>query len=795
MNGNFVSLQRNYNELVEMQYVLQKAVEFFGEQPKQDITSNLQRETPAPGATEMGDPAATAAAAGGGGAGVGGAAGSQPASSATVSLATLGGGVKVNFVTGTLEKAQAVTFERVLWRATRGNMYFRSAEPEPVTDPITNLPVEKIVFIIFFQGARAEQKITRLCESFAAHMYQISDNGADRRDAYAGVQQQIRELSTVLDRTREVRERLLSDIAQSLPGWQVKVRKEKAIYHQMNLFYYDQNRKCLLAEGWCPKNATESLQLALRRATDRSGALIPSLLQVLHTDATPPTYFEVNKYTSAFQAVVNAYAVPSYGELNPAPLSLITFPFQFGIMFGDIAHGLMLALFACYLIYRERDSARNPITGMMGTLYKARYLIFLMGIFAAYNGALYNEVFAIPVNIFPSAWSFVQNGTAGNYTYIPVFSKTYTYPFGVDPAWGRNLAYSNPMKMKMSVIIGVIHMTMGLILSALNDRHEGHWIDFKWVFIPEIVFFSFTFGYLTLLIIIKWLIDFSQPRWANTQAPSLLNLLIDMFLNPFTLYSNPNNRFYTGQAFLQNLMLICCFAALPIMLLAKPYLLWKQNRTRRIHDSARIGEGGSNGSGGSQGGTPEEGNIHAGGSLLTAAERAAAAPSASTATATATATASHAVTHPPPSSASSSGGSEHGHGGGETFSLMEVGVSSLIHTIEFALGSISNTASYLRLFALSLAHSQLAEVFWERMFVPALLLPIGGWLKVVMMIVAFFMWAMATLGILLVMETLSAFLHALRLHWVEFQNKFYKGEGVKFAPWSYEVLLAPPDDV
>lgn len=52
-------------------------------------------------------------------------------------------------------------FERLLFRATRGNMYLRNATVGTVVDPITTEKQEKAVFVVFFAGERARIKILK----------------------------------------------------------------------------------------------------------------------------------------------------------------------------------------------------------------------------------------------------------------------------------------------------------------------------------------------------------------------------------------------------------------------------------------------------------------------------------------------------------------------------------------------------------------------------------------------------------------------------------------------------------
>jgi V-type H+-transporting ATPase subunit a len=95
-------------------------------------------------------------------------------------------------------------------------------------------------------------------------------------------------------------------------------------------------------------------------------------------------------------------------------------------------------------------------------------------------------------------------------------------------------------------------------------------------------------------------------------------------------------------------------------------------------------------------------------------------------------------------------------------------IHQVIHTLEYVLGTVSNTASYLRLWALSLAHSQLSDVFWDRIVLAVVHLHgVPFWVGTLLLVAGMAVWAALTFAVLLGMETLSAALHDIRLHWYE----------------------------
>lgn len=111
---------------------------------------------------------------------------------------------------------------------------------------------------------------------------------------------------------------------------------------------------------------------------------------------TKPTLFKSNDFMWPFQEIVNTYGIPTYKEVNPAVFTIVSFPFLFGVMFGDIMHGAWLFTFAAWLCFADRS---NP-NSLAGALAPVRYLFLLMGIFSCYMGMIYNDYSSLPIQLF-----------------------------------------------------------------------------------------------------------------------------------------------------------------------------------------------------------------------------------------------------------------------------------------------------------------------------------------------------------------------------------------------------------
>ena len=66
-------------------------------------------------------------------------------------------------------RERVASFERLLWRACRGNVFVRYAEIEaPLEDPGTGDEIHKAVFVVFFQGDQLKMKVRKICEGYVA---------------------------------------------------------------------------------------------------------------------------------------------------------------------------------------------------------------------------------------------------------------------------------------------------------------------------------------------------------------------------------------------------------------------------------------------------------------------------------------------------------------------------------------------------------------------------------------------------------------------------------------------------
>mmetsp|Transcript_39505 Transcript_39505/g.63362 ORF Transcript_39505/g.63362 Transcript_39505/m.63362 type:complete len:868 (+) Transcript_39505:122-2725(+) len=670
------------------------------------------------------------------------------------------------YICGVIPVAQQIFFTRMLYRLSRGNAFVRYLNIEDeLLDPESGEYVDKSVFYIVSIGRGLSSKLAKLCDFFQAAIYTVPNRADEYDNRIREIESGVRERKTVMESSRVSVRKILRSVADDgrgsspMANWRKTLSKEKILCE--TLMKTRRYLTMIRMDGWVPATDVKQIKTCVQDFdSEQPGSIaIDDIFDIESAEfkknhGEPPTYFKTNEFTGIYQGIVNTYGVPKYKEVNPGLFTCVTFPFIFGVMYGDIGHGGALFLAALYFLYYENHFLEQQRRGEMGELMKyafgARYALILMGFFGFYCGTIYNDFISVPLQVFDSMWVMPGNLTQTNNELL-LRDDSAHYPYGIDWNWyhrKNELTFFNSLKMKMSVILGVTQMMFGISLGAFNYVHFGDYLSLYYVWIPQMLFMMCTFGYMCFMIIYKWTIDYSGE--GADEPPALIQTMIKMFLSPGKI----ETPLYDGQGAVQVVLLLIAVATVPVMLLVKPILQNKQHEEEReqlIPDGSVAADRKSS----RVGSADQIGGV----SIVDDDEK--------------------------------KSDFEHGIVDGEVeeheeeHSFGAEMIHSGIHTIEFVLGAVSNTASYLRLWALSLAHAQLAKVFWQKLIIEYGAEAKGG-MGIVMIVATYAAWFCATFAVLMCMDLLECFLHALRLHWVEFQNKFYMAEGYLFEPFTFE---------
>jgi len=337
--------------------------------------------------------------------------------------------------------------------------------------------------------------------------------------------------------------------------------KEKALYQTLNMMRPQSSS--YVGFYWAPLELQEMITYNLSQANQTATKVV----RLESHNIVPPTYFKHSDMMMVFQLITDTYGIPSYKEANPSIFSVVSFPFLFGMMFGDMGHGSIVGLFGLYLVMMNNKLQDSGLKVFL----PLRYIILLMGINATYCGFIYNEFFALPTNLFTSCY----DTTKTEYKYadpaIVNSDKWYfarkdpqcVYPFGLDSVWKLSteiLTMTNSQKMKLSVIIGIFHMTLGIIVKGSNAMYFRKWHVLVFEVLFGICILLFLFGWMDFLVFAKWFTDIdisdhngayqntTTMQWvypSDVQSEMVPGVIATMIVSVFN-FGTPDDKFPTG---------------------------------------------------------------------------------------------------------------------------------------------------------------------------------------------------------------------------------------------------------
>ena len=301
------------------------------------------------------------------------------------------------------------------------------------------------------------EKIMKVLRSFNVHPIQIpSDLPQNPSSAYDMCQKTTKELEKKYAEITKKIEKLKVTILPKLLSLYESSKTAKDILEITRKPAGTKNFAVI--QGYIPV----SMENKFKTLTDRYISITEPVKLDRDSPNQLPTLLVNNRYTKTFEVITETQGLPNYGEVDPTPIIAYVWPVFYGLMFGDLGHGLLLFGLGMFLRYRG-----------IGNLKTWATLLAASGAAASIAGLGTGEMFGFHID---------KIAILG-----PIFE-----PLG--PLIGAlnvsELTFDQVIKiLKVSVAIGIIHMLMALFLRLRNDIIEKNKLLVLTHDIPSIVQF------------------------------------------------------------------------------------------------------------------------------------------------------------------------------------------------------------------------------------------------------------------------------------------------------------------
>jgi len=184
-------------------------------------------------------------------------------------------------------------------------------------------------------------------------------------------------------------------------------------------------------------------------------------------DPAAPTLMENPRPMKPFEIVTREQGTPGHHEVDPTPLISFVFPIFFGIMFGDLGHGIILTLFA--LLIRRRGT---------GSLRQWGNIFLAAGVSSCVMGVAVGEFFGFSLRSLvpiPVLVEIVQRP--------PVVASATLDPAGIQTM------------LVVAILIGIAHLATGLGLDVYQAARAGERVELLTEKLPSFTMYLSGIGY------------------------------------------------------------------------------------------------------------------------------------------------------------------------------------------------------------------------------------------------------------------------------------------------------------